>query len=98
MFRELGFGIRWCHVLFALGVLPTAIQFSSAAQAPIDKSNPRLLPLFTVRIGVIIGMTRKIGFLGSLALLVSGLTGPSLVVIPLLYQQAGWLTFLFQIA
>lgn len=41
-------------------------------------------------------MQRTIGFIGSLALLVSGLTGPSLAVIPLLFQQAGWLTFVFQ--
>lgn len=41
-------------------------------------------------------MPRTIGFIGSLALLVSGLTGPSLAVIPLLFQQAGWLTSVFQ--
>lgn len=43
-------------------------------------------------------MPRTIGFIGSLALLVSGLTGPSLAVIPLLFQQAGWLTPLIAFA
>ncbi|KAF8128973.1 AAAP amino acid permease [Boletus edulis] len=37
-------------------------------------------------------MPRTIGYLGSVALLVSSITGPSMVVIPLLFQQAGWLT------
>jgi hypothetical protein len=37
-------------------------------------------------------MPGTIKFIGGLALLISGLTGPSLAVIPLLYQQSGWLT------
>lgn len=41
-------------------------------------------------------MPRTINFLGSVALLVSNITGPSLVVIPLLFQQAGWLTCVVQ--
>ncbi|KAG9315158.1 AAAP amino acid permease [Chiua virens] len=43
-------------------------------------------------------MPRTINFLGSVALLVSSITGPSLVVIPLLFQQAGWLTPLLTFA
>ncbi|KAH0835793.1 AAAP amino acid permease [Lanmaoa asiatica] len=43
-------------------------------------------------------MPRTINFLGSVALLVSNMTGPSLVVIPLLFQQAGWLTPLLTFA
>ncbi|KAH7887300.1 AAAP amino acid permease [Phlebopus sp. FC_14] len=37
-------------------------------------------------------MPPTISFFGSIALLVSSLTGPSLAVIPLLFQQAGWLS------
>ncbi|KAF8550992.1 hypothetical protein OG21DRAFT_1445836 [Imleria badia] len=43
-------------------------------------------------------MPRTIGSLGSVALLVSSITGPSMVVIPLLFQQAGWLTPLLTFA
>ncbi|KAF9516504.1 hypothetical protein BS47DRAFT_1315345 [Hydnum rufescens UP504] len=37
-------------------------------------------------------MPATINFLGGVALLVSGLTGPSIAVIPQLFQEAGWLT------
>ncbi|CZR67268.1 uncharacterized protein PAC_17167 [Phialocephala subalpina] len=35
---------------------------------------------------------QEIGFYGGMALLISSITGPGLTTIPLLYQQAGWLT------
>lgn len=36
-----------------------------------------------------------IGFYGGMALLVSSITGPGLTTIPLLFQQAGWFTFVY---
>jgi hypothetical protein len=48
--------------------------------------SPRVIPAV---------MPRTIRFFGSLALLVSGLTGSSIAVIPLMFQQAGWLTCVF---
>ncbi|KUJ07081.1 uncharacterized protein LY89DRAFT_789882 [Mollisia scopiformis] len=35
---------------------------------------------------------QEIGFYGGMALLISSITGPGLTTIPLLYQEAGWLT------
>lgn len=37
--------------------------------------------------------TEAIGFYGGMALLISSITGPGLTTIPLLFQQAGWFTF-----
>ncbi|CAG8587343.1 5164_t:CDS:2 [Ambispora gerdemannii] len=37
-------------------------------------------------------LKKRISFIGSVALLVSSMTGPGLVTIPILFQSAGWLT------
>ena len=37
-------------------------------------------------------MPGTIKFVGGVALMVSGLTGPSIAVIPQLFQEAGWFT------
>jgi hypothetical protein len=37
--------------------------------------------------------TPEIGLYGGMALLISSITGPGLTTIPLLFQQAGWFTF-----
>lgn len=38
----------------------------------------------------------KIGLYGGMALLISSITGPGLTTIPLLFQQAGWLTYVYR--
>ena len=43
------------------------------------------------------GYKRNVGFIGSVSLLITSITGPGIVLIPLVFQQAGWLipTLLF---
>jgi amino acid permease len=36
------------------------------------------------------GYTKNVGMIGSISLLVCSITGPGMVMIPLVFQQSGW--------
>ncbi|KAI8908525.1 hypothetical protein EDD86DRAFT_276308 [Gorgonomyces haynaldii] len=38
------------------------------------------------------GYKKNIGYIGSISLLITSITGPGMVILPFVYQQAGWIT------